>query len=100
MQIGLHQFVIKLIICYIQICYIQFCANWTRNTNFSTPICMENDIQKKFLKSAKTWPPLIPRYAGIHKISTKEYGVHAKHTEKIVYNLNNTIPHNVCLVDP
>jgi hypothetical protein len=43
---------------------------------------------------------LIPRYAGICKISTMEYGLHAKHMEKIVYNLNNMIPHNVRLVDP
>ncbi len=40
------------------------------------------------------------RYAGICRMSTKKYRLHAKHMKKIVYNLNNTIPHNVRLVDP
>ncbi len=50
----------------------------------------------------KNQSPLIPRYAGIRKISTKEYREHAKHMEKIstIYSLNNTIPHNVHLVNP
>ncbi len=57
-------------------------------------------LPKKFLKSEKKWSPLIQRYAGMHKISTKERRLHAKHMEIIVYNLNNTIPHNVHLVEP
>ena len=72
---------------------------------------------KKILKSLKNWPPLIPRYTRIHRISTKEKKlipykpyVQGKHIESIlgtcknmlkkVFNLNNTIPNNVCLVDP
>jgi hypothetical protein len=38
---------------------------------------------EKNLESEKNWSPLITRYTGIRKISTKKYGVHAKHKEKI-----------------
>jgi hypothetical protein len=37
---------------------------------------------KKILKSEKKWSPLIPRYTGIRRISTKDDGVTAKHMEK------------------
>jgi hypothetical protein len=43
------------------------------------------------------WSPLIPRYAGMRRISTKEYGVHAKYTEIISIQFGS---HNVRLVDP
>jgi hypothetical protein len=72
---------------------------------------------KKNSKSVENWPPFIPMYTGICRISTKEKKsipykpyVHGKHVESIlgtrenmtkkVFNLNNTIPHSVRLVDP
>jgi hypothetical protein len=72
---------------------------------------------KKKNLSEKKWSPFIPRYAGIRRISTKEKKmipykpyIHRKHVESIlgtcknmtkkVFNLNNTIPHSVHLVDP
>jgi hypothetical protein len=42
---------------------------------------------EKILKSEKNWSPMIPRYVGIRKIITVEYGVQAKHMGKKVYNL-------------
>jgi hypothetical protein len=39
---------------------------------------------KKFLESEINWSPLIPKYTGIRKISTKDYRVHTKHIKKRV----------------
>ncbi len=72
---------------------------------------------KKNPKSEKNQSPFTPRYARIQRISTKEKKrihykpyVRRKHVESIlrtcknmtkkVFNLNNTIPHSVRLVDP
>jgi hypothetical protein len=72
---------------------------------------------KKILESEKNWSPFIPRYAGICRIIAKEKKsipykpyVRGKHVESIlgtpknmtkkVFDLNNTIPHSVRLVDP
>jgi hypothetical protein len=38
---------------------------------------------KKILKSEKKQSPLIPRYAGIHRITTNESHLHAKHMKKM-----------------
>ncbi len=71
--------------------------------------------EKKFC--LKNQFPFTPRYAGIRRISTKRKKlipykpyVHGKHVKSIlgtcknmtkkVFNLNNTIPHSVRLVDP
>jgi hypothetical protein len=68
-------------------------------TNCSKPIPTKMSA-KKIHKAVYNRSPLIPRYAGIRRTSTKESRLHAKHMEKNVSNLNNTIPHSERLVDP
>jgi hypothetical protein len=74
----------------MQICYIQFHVNLdTFGYKFlSKKQIVENQFVRKTtankkLKSEKNQSSLIPRYVGIHKISTKEYRVHTKLMEKI-----------------
>jgi hypothetical protein len=72
---------------------------------------------EKIPKSVKNWSPFILRYAGIHRISTKEKKmipckpyIRGKHVESIlgtcknmtkkVFNLNDMILHSVRLVNP
>jgi hypothetical protein len=89
LQISIYLVVLKLIqIQYIHICYIQFCINLdTFGYKFVSKIqivvnqFVRKMTAKKNLQSEKNWSPLIPRYAGIQKFSTKENGVQAKHME-------------------
>jgi hypothetical protein len=75
----------------------------------------EHKTSAKKNPSEKKWPYLIPRYAGIRRISAKEKKmisnkphVHGEHVKSILgtilhekkIDLNNTIPNNVHLVDP
>ncbi len=89
-QISIYQFVIRLIqIRYLQMCYIQFHVNLEMfGYEFVSKIQIVvyqfvcKTTTEKVLKYAKKGSPLTPRYVGICLISTKEYGVHAKHIEK------------------
>jgi hypothetical protein len=81
----MYRFVVKL----IQICYTQFCINLdTFGCKFVFKIQIEVYTylyvkRQNFSSLIFFLYFLISSYAGIQNITTKEYGVHAKHMEKV-----------------
>jgi hypothetical protein len=59
-------------ICYIHIRYIQFCLKIGHVIQIVVHQFVHKMTDKKIHKSEKNWSPLILRYTGIRRISTKE----------------------------
>jgi hypothetical protein len=97
MQIVLYQFLKT----YTYLSHKTLLHSISRKIGFTIQIVVHKFVSKTSTKkNPHVWNklvPLIPRYAGMHRIITKEYRVHVKHMEKISIQVGS---HNVRLVDP